>query len=414
MRSTFLFICSFFVQSLFGQNSYTVQQCEELFQKNNLLLLAEQYNIDAAQAAVVQAKIWEHPYVSGEFNFVNPQDKKILNAGANGQKSIAVQQLIYLGGKKKKEIEAAKGNVAVAVLQYEDLLRSLRFEIRQNFYGIYFNQNKVTVIQSQLSTLQSLMTAYDEQAKKGNVPLKDVVRLQSLSLSLKKELMDIQQEIFSRQESLKILTNTTENIAPIVAVQEIEDKFTRPLASNETQLFELAVQKNPAYLVALKTIESNELQLKWQRSLSVPDITVGASYDQRGGAFNNQVNLTVGIPLPFWNKNKGNIKIAEAQLAQNRVGKEQKLLELKTQIATLYQIFAFQQQQYKQSLPNFENFGKVYDGVLQNFQKRNISLIEFTDFMESYNQSMLYINEVKKQVLLYGETINLFVNDTIF
>lgn len=414
MRSTFLFICSFFVQGLFGQNSYTVQQCEELFQKNNLLLLAEQYNIDAAQAAVVQAKIWEHPYVSGEFNFINPQDKKILNAGANGQKSISVQQLIYLGGKKKKEIEAAKGNVAVAVLQYEDLLRSLRFEIRQNFYGIYFNQNKVTVIQSQLSTLQSLITAYDEQAKKGNVPLKDVVRLQSLSLSLKKELMDIQQEIFSRQESLKILTNTTENITPIVAVQEIEDKFTRPLASNETQLFELAVQKNPAYLVALKTIESNELQLKWQRSLSVPDITVGASYDQRGGAFNNQVNLTVGIPLPFWNKNKGNIKIAEAQLAQNRVGKEQKLLELKTQIATLYQTFAFQQQQYKQSLPNFENFGKVYDGVLQNFQKRNISLIEFTDFMESYNQSMLYINEVKKQVLLYGETINLLVNDTIF
>lgn len=60
------------------------------------------------------------------------------------------------------------------------------------------------------------------------------------------------------------------------------------------------------------------------------------------------------------------------------------------------------------------DFETVYEGVIQNFQKRNISLIEFTDFIESYNQSILYINEIKKQIVLSKETINYIANENIF
>ncbi|ULT22760.1 hypothetical protein KUH03_26050 [Sphingobacterium sp. E70] len=39
----------------------TLPECEEAFRKNNLSLLAQQYDISQAEADVIQAKIWELP-----------------------------------------------------------------------------------------------------------------------------------------------------------------------------------------------------------------------------------------------------------------------------------------------------------------------------------------------------------------
>ena len=77
-----LLLISFFLLTkavLFGQSSnITLTDCETLFQKNNLDLLAEQYNISASKAAVIQAKIWDQPYLSGELNALNSPNKNIL------------------------------------------------------------------------------------------------------------------------------------------------------------------------------------------------------------------------------------------------------------------------------------------------------------------------------------------------
>ncbi len=98
-KLTFLFLIA--TQTVFSQQNLSLQQCEDKFVKNNLLLLAEQYNLDIAKASVIQAKIWDLPVVSGEINAINPQDKRVLDIGAKGQKAIAVQQLLYLGKKNK-------------------------------------------------------------------------------------------------------------------------------------------------------------------------------------------------------------------------------------------------------------------------------------------------------------------------
>jgi outer membrane protein, heavy metal efflux system len=402
------------ISKLYAQQTLTLEQCENLFQKNNLLLLAEQYNISAYEAAVIQAKIWEQPYISGEFNAINPNANRYFDAGNGGQKALAIQQLIYLGGKKRKEVEFAKSNVAIAALQYEQLLRNLRFEIHQNFYQIYFNQVKAKSINTQLANLDTLIKAYAVQVKKGNVPLKDMVRLQSLTLSFKNELLSIQKDIFDQQQNLKILLNINDNVDATMVEELIKDKYTNGILLTETELQEKALQKNPEYLTSLKIVETCDLMLQWQKSLAIPDLAIGANYDQRGGAFNNQVNLTMGIALPLWNKNRGNIKMSTAQINQNTMLKDQKMLEVKAKVSTAYQNFVYQQKQYSQTALIFQDFDQVYTGILFNFQRRNISMLEFTDFMESYNQSNLFLNEIKKQLLIAGETINYLINEKAF
>ncbi|WP_305952238.1 TolC family protein [Emticicia oligotrophica] len=415
MLKKLIFFLLITTQTAFSQQNLSLQQCEDKFVKNNLLLLAEQYNLDIAKASVIQAKIWDLPVVSGEINAINPPDKRVLYIGAKGQKAIAVQQLLYLGKKKQNEVEFAKSTIGIAELQFEQLLKNLRFELHQSFYSIYFNQQKITNINKQIASVDTLVKSYAVQAQRGNWPLRDVVRLQSLSFELKNDVMIAQKEINDEQESLKILTSSQENIIPIVEEQALNSYFTKNNLPVTEALLNMALEKNPDYLSFQKIIESNELMIKWQKSLTKPDLTVGASYDQRGGAFGNQVNFTFGIPLNLWNRNKGNIKIAEAELDKSKRLQDQKIVELRSQIANATQTWQQQRLQYAQiTASGSENLEAVYKGILQNFQKQNISLLEFTDFMESYNQSTLLLIEMRKQVILSGETINHIVNVNLF
>jgi cobalt-zinc-cadmium efflux system outer membrane protein len=414
MRCTLVIPIILLTHVLFAQKELTIEECEALFQKNNLSLLAGQFNIDAAKANIIQARIWQQPVLSAEFNAINPENKTFFDVGKSGQKALAIQQLLYLGGKKKNEVELARRNAAIATLQFEDMLRKLQFEIRSNFYSIYFNQIKIESIRKQINNLDTLLNAYTIQANKGNVAMKEVVRLQYLSLSFKSELVNIQKTILDNQENLKLLIAENSNIIAKAGEEEIKNKLNHQVLYSESQLTAMAMQKNPAFKIAEQREEYYEFNVKFQKSLAVPDLVAGASYDQRGGAFRNQVNMTVGIPLPLWNINKGNIRNAASQAAIAGVEKDQSILSLTASISNTLQSFNFQQKEYNQTLYNFQNFENVYSGILQNFQKRNISLIEFADFMESYNQSILFLNETKKQIIITGENLNYLTNEQVF
>ncbi|ESU18859.1 outer membrane efflux protein [Flavobacterium cauense R2A-7] len=414
MKTVLLIAPFFMLQFAHSQRNITLKECDDALQKNNLLAIAGQYNITASKAAVIQARIWEQPFISAEINALNPDANRTFDIGQNGQKALAIQQLIYLGGKKRNEIKVAKSNAELAELQFEQLISNLKFELRQSFYSVYFDQKKLTSLASQSEQIETLLKSNEIQAEKGNIPLKDVVRLQSLLLNLKNDKIAVQKDVTFQKQNLALLTGIAEPINPIVDETKIIDDYTIPKYSEE-ELLKLAKEKNPEYLISLKQVETQEATVKLQKSLSIPDVTTGFSYDQNGGAFHNQVNFTLGIPLPLWNKNKGNIKIAQAQLGEIKANSDYKTLELQEQIRSSFALWKEQKLQYTSLSKSInQNLDAVYQGVLQNFLKRNISLFEFTDFMESYNQSTLQLNEMRKQFILSSEELNHIVNTTIF
>src|ERR1700741_2137741 len=91
----------------------TIRQADSLFLKNNYQLLAASLNIESQRAQVLQAKLYPNPIVTAEFNAIDPQNHKLFNAGAAGEKAFQFEQLILLGGKRKTEIEMAKTNTAI-------------------------------------------------------------------------------------------------------------------------------------------------------------------------------------------------------------------------------------------------------------------------------------------------------------
>lgn len=396
-----------------AQQQISLLECENAFQQNNLQLLAEQYSINMADADILQAKIWELPQMSGYINAYNPQDKRILDAGR--AKGFEVTQLIYMGGKKKNEIAFARSNKELAQLQFSQLLVELRTQLHTNYYNLYYEKLKLENTNKQLGYMNDLLKAYKVQSAKGNVSLKDEVRLQSIVIQLNNDKVNINKNLLEFEQNLKVLTGITENIEPEISDEEAKQVLTAQPFGDDDELKRKAVENNADYLFILKLIDNSKLYAQWQKSLNVPDLNVGAEYDQASGTFNNEINLKVGIPIPLWKSNKGNVEKANYAIKQNQKNAEYQKLNLETKVQSAFQIWKTQYEQLSEiKATDLSNLDLVYDGMLKNFRNGNISLIEFTDFMESYRQTALQIYDMKNDLMESVIKLNQLVQTKIF
>ena len=388
-------------------------ECENAFQQNNLQLLAEQYSINMADADILQAKIWELPQMSGYINGYNPQDRRFLDAGR--AKGFEVTQLIYMGGKKKNEIAFAKSNKELAQLQFSQLLVELRTQLHTNYYNLYYEKLKLENTNKQLGYMNDLLKAYKVQSAKGNVSLKDEVRLQSIVIQLNNDKVNINKNLLEFEQNLKVLTGITENIEPEISEEEAKLVLTAQPFGDDDELKRKALENNADYLFILKLIDNSKLYAQWQKSLNVPDLNVGAEYDQASGTFNNEINLKVAIPIPLWKSNKGNVEKANYAIKQNQKNAEFQKLNLETKVQSAFQIWKTQYDQLAEiKSTDLSNLDLVYDGMLKNFRNGNISLIEFTDFMESYRQTALQIYDMKNGLMESAIQLNQLVQTKIF
>lgn len=406
-----------FITNIHAQKTISLTDSENMFLKSNLYLLANQYNIDISEAQVLQAKIWDNPQFGIEVNAWSPNtDQKFFNIDKQGQKSAYIQQLIHIGGQRKNLIDLAQSNAKLASYDFEILLRELKYQLRQSYFEVYFDSKSVQELEKQLTNIKSVVNAYSDQNKKGNISLKDLVRLQNLQLNLQKSRTEIVNNINENQKIINLLlaNDSNQNLNLVPTPEELKI-YDNAVFTDLNNLQKTALENRPDFKKAEIEIENAALNLKLQKSLAIPDLTLGASYDQRGGAFNNQTNLTLAFPLPLWNKNKGNIKAAKLGVNQAEQQKQIITLEVKNDVKLIIEKYQEQKANYqitKTEIPS--NLDTVYQGVYANFTKQNINLLEFTDFLESYNESIISINNIKKAYLKTCEELNYSTASKIF
>ena len=218
----------------------TLNDCERSFLTNNLNLLAAKYDIDAAQALVIQARLWENPNIGIEVNAYNPDRKSYFDVGVNGDKAFSIQQIIHIGGQKHNETEVAKANADVTQLQFFDLLRTLKKELRQSYFAIYYDNLSYQAIVIQMESLNQLIEQYSKQVKEGNIALKDLVRLQSLYLDLHSKKTELYKNITENQSTLSLLVG--QNISTLTPTDAEIHNYSKTKLPGIDSLFQLAIK----------------------------------------------------------------------------------------------------------------------------------------------------------------------------
>lgn len=387
-------------------------QADSIFQSKNFQLLAATMNIEAERAQIIQAKLYPNPVFSANFNAYDPENKKAFHAGATGQKYFELEQLIILGGKRKAEIELAKTNARIAELEFQQLMRQLKFQLHSSLFALGQQQQLLEKFSLQLDLLDTLLNAYQQQASKGNIALKEVVRLKGAYLQLNNDRAEIYKGYYEAHATIQTLLSTTLPVAFRFSDQDIENY----IRLNTLEELRVAAQRNrPELLLKEQDRVLAEQYLHYQRKLAVPDLTVNSFYDQRSGAFNNELNVGISIPLPFWNRNKGNIQSARYRLRQSEYDLGAMQIELMAGIQNYYALYMQTVAEYKKAVSLYnEDFETTTQGMVTNFQKRNVSIIEFIDFFESYYDAISELARIRTQLVTSAEHLNALTGTDLY
>lgn len=370
------------------------RQADSLFLQNNLLLLAERFRIEAGRAQVLQASLYDNPTVSVEVSAYNQERQRVLDVGAQGEKIIAVQQLLYTAGKRNKRIALASEAARLTELELLDLLRGLRYELRSRFYAVHFEQQTLNRYNQQLATLQTTVAGYERQYERNNVSLRELLRLKALLFQLGNDRTEIQFQLADNQRALRTLLNTEKPVQPLVS-DETLSRYHLPDLPDDS-LRGLALQNRPDLRVAQSLSRQAELNYTLQKALARPDVRVGGTYDQAGSYIPHYVGLGVSVDVPVFNRNQGAIGAARAQIGYQQELQRQRGLQVANEVATaLTKIRAVEQQVQAVEGRFTDQFALLNQGVLTSFQKGNISLLEFVDLVETYNESVRELNRLR-------------------
>jgi len=368
------------------------QDAEKQFLQNNLSLLAQKYNVESTRALIEQAKLWDNPVLSTDQNIYDGTSKKFFYHNAEqglGQVFVQLNQVFTTAGKRGKQVRVAEDNAKVQEAEFNDLMRNLRYNLQLDFSQLstLLEQNKV--YQNEISSASNLISAIQKSFDAGNTSMKDLIRLKALLFGLQNDMVENSKQINDLQTELKtlLLAKETTFIMPV-----INDGANKNVTLDISSLIEQAKTNRADYLSNQYQFNSATHNLELQKALAVPDITVGASYDKNSSYAPNYYGLQVGLPIPFFNRNQGNIKSAKYGMISQENTLKANEARLKNDVVAAVNEYRLNQQLFStQQLEFNDQYDTLFKNMMKSFKERQISLVEFVDFFDSYKDTKLQI-----------------------
>ncbi len=391
----------------------TVAEADVLLQQRSLALVAQRFAVDAAEADRVQARLFNNPTVATEWS-VHPNNGRTFDvAQPNGQMAVTVEQLFRIAGQRNLAVKAAAQRTKLAEAEYAELAATLRLQLHSTLYRQYHLLHAIVAIGSQLDLLKNVVDAYGVQLERGNVTLKEAARLRTAYFQLNDQRTRLRTEVNALQEDLHILLSEDRPILVRPTTSELQ--VIRPVVQDSLTLVRLAEANRPLVQVAQADLAAQELDLKLQRRLTVPDLAVGGTYDRNSNYIHNYTGLNLGLSVPLFDRNQGNIKRAQAEAEAARARRDLTSRTVRQQVLRALADLRDLQLHYTNTTQGLdEQLDKLSESLTDNYVKNNLSLLEFTDLFEAYTNTIIAINTLKADLQQAHEELEYATGQRLF
>lgn len=395
--------------------SLSLEQAETLFLEANLLLIAERLHIDIKDAEIRQARLWENPEIGIEHQIINRNSSGLVGFTGSDNTAFEIEQLITTAGKRGRTIQLLELEKVQEEHRFELLLREFKRSLREEFFHLTFLNRIEGLYQEQIVALERILRSFEVQQEQGNIARLEIIRIRSLLLELEQEYNSVLSDQLESQNALKVLLQLQQQ----VPVPELPDDFkTMALQVAGLDVNELVetARISRSDLLALETAaEAAQQLLRIERANAFPDVGIGIVYDRLDGLVDNYFGITLNVQLPLWNRNQGNIQVANHQIRQAELFKVQHQQGIRHEIEQSLR-------RYERAVHMFELIGESYEqdfesiiqSLMRQYQNGDIRLIEFIDFYESFRESAIRNYNIREEFLRAVEDLNYTVGRDIF
>ncbi|MCC7175728.1 MAG: TolC family protein [Bryobacterales bacterium] len=364
----------------------------------NVALMAERANIPIAEARALTARLRPNPVfsIAGDHMDVLGTGFNDANAGGPTEIVVGAEFLVERGGKRQRRVDVTDKERAVTEMAFLDATRMLRLEVQTAFVNVLLARENLALAQQNLAAFNQIVEVNSARVKAGDLAEVELVRSRVAALQYANSVRRAELALRSAGTRLNALLGRKPG-SPAAEPAGGLKKEAVVLSLKELQ--ETALSARPDLRAGRLNIERAAAEVRLQLAQAKQDYTVGTEYRrQQVNARSNSLTVGVSMPLPFFNRNQGEI----ARSRQEQVQAELRVRALELEIAAEVETAANQVEISRRLLEAIE--GKLLAEArdvreITDFAYRSgeASLLELLDAQRAFNETMQAFNDTRAE-----------------
>lgn len=303
-----------------------------LFLRQNLDLLMAKFGIESAKGQQITARLFPNPVASIGTLSAFTQGRTPGNSGAViGQ----IQQLFELAGKRGYRIESAGFGTQSVEAAFEDAVRQLTFTVKDAYSRTQLAQRRLALAEENRDRFSRILDVNTIRFKKGYIAEVDLIRIRLQFIDFHSQVIQSLQEGETARADLRQLLR----VSPATALELTSEFDYKRVDPDIGRLRTVALDARPDVRSKRFIMSQREADLRLAKAYRIPDVTVGAGYSIQGpkGPDNSgQVALSLGVPLPLFNRNQGGIIQAEVAVQTAEADLSKTLNQVENEVDVAY------------------------------------------------------------------------------
>ncbi|MDQ2675192.1 MAG: TolC family protein, partial [Actinomycetota bacterium] len=355
----------------------TLEELERMAAERNPTLAQAQASIRAAEGRRRQAGAFPNPVV-GYFG----EELAFRDTGNAGEHGVFVEQTIPLGGKlgkAKRVFEREREQAeAIAEAQRQRVVNSVR--------AVYFEAlgaQQLVELRADLADLaREAVEITKELYNVGQADRPDQLEIEIEAERAEIEMLRAQGDWEQAWRAVGAMVNNPD-LKPARLAGSLD---AGEAALDQEQLLATLLRDSPEIRAARAGVERARAEVSRQRAERIPDLFVNAGVghnnerlERDGRKIGAEGRIEVGVNVPIFNRNRGGIAAAEAELAIAERELDRLQLSLRTRMASSFreyrsartmvekyrtQVIPRARQAYEMYLSNFRQMAAAYPQVL--------------------------------------------------
>lgn len=362
-----------YLDSVYKSGKLTLPQAIKKAIEQSPRIVSSNARLDAAKGEEQQAAYWNNPALGLEVeNFAGTGD---FSGTDNAEYTLSINHTLELGGKRSARKESAK---AIKNAVATDLLIE-KLNIERDVHLAYSEV---------LAETEGVKLAIEQEELAKKI-LQTVIRRVSAAaepeIQQSKAEVAYETSVIARELEMQQLRTAKSNLARLWGEHTLAESldhshFFDLVAPDKLASYQEKLQHIPDIqkLAFLKLEKESLLKLEKAKAIPDPDLSLGVrNYRETD---DQALIFEVSMPIPFFNRNNGNISKARSQITQVEFESRQFVLMLEQELVSSWQqwasSFAKADRLKRKLIPTAE---KAFRLAKSGYEKGNFSYLEVLD-----------------------------------
>ncbi len=349
------------------QKTITLEELQQMALENNPTFAQSAANIQAAEGRKKQSGLYPNPTVGY-------QGEQIRGGSFHGgEQGFFIQQDIVLGGKLGLNRKIFHQELKQAQMEGEEQKLRVVTNVRMAYIQALAAQQTLE-LRNNLSKLAD--DAVETSHQLANVGQADAPDVLESEVEAQQAQLAVTMAEQNQQRIWRALSAVVGN--PRLPLMQLEGRLEDTPPVNAEELVEKIVNESPAVQIAEIGVKRAEAALVREKREPIPDLQLRGGMQQNGELLSEpsgrpvglQGFADVGVRIPIFNRNQGNIATAKADAERAKREVERVKLVMRERAAAVIQNYTFSQSavdRYKnQMIPRARKAYEMYTKKYQN------------------------------------------------